>query len=296
MRTDFVFKGMMVPVFTPFIDDKRLTINYDVIDKYAHHLKTMGFHGVMVFGSTGEGMALTVEERMKLAERWFEVTRKYDLKMLLNIGGLPLPELYVLAEHAEKLKVDAVMLMPDLFYKPKTAEDLIYYIKDIAMRMPTRPIFYYHIPFMTDVYLDWYKFLHIIEKEVPYFTGFYWADDKIDRVLFLREKFPNYVYIIGAFTSILGYMSEGFDAISMPLMNLFPEMIRELYGYMLDYKMHEAYVVKQKLYKRFYDLFQYDMDIDYLLLIKTEMDKIFPTMKMGPVRRPKITMSKMLKM
>lgn len=107
----------------------------------------------------GEGMALTVDERMKLAERWYEVTRKYDLKMLLNIGGLPLPELYLLAEHAEKLKVDAVMLMPDLFYKPKSVEDLVYYIKDIVIRMPTRPIFYYHIPIMTDVYCEFGFFL-----------------------------------------------------------------------------------------------------------------------------------------
>lgn len=296
MRTDFVFKGMMVPVFTPFIDDKKLTVNYDIIDKYAHHLKTMGFHGVMVLGSTGEGMTLTVEERMRLAEKWFEVTRKYDLKMLLNIGGVALPEIYILAEHAEKLKVDAVMLMPDLFYKPKIEEDLVYYIKDIVKYIPTRPIFYYHIPIMTDVYLDYYKFLTIIEKEVPNFVGFYWADDKIDRVLFLKEKMPNYIYIIGAFTSIMGYIVEGFEAISMPLMNLFPELIVELYGYVIDYKIHEAIVVKEKLYKRFYDLFRYDMDIDYLLLIKSEMDKIYPTMKMGPVRRPKITMSKMLKM
>lgn len=106
----------------------------------------------MVNGSTGEGMTLTVDERMKLAEKWFEVTRKYDLKMLLNIGGLDLPELYLLAEHAEKLKVDAVMVLPDLFYKPKTEEDLFYYFKDIVAHMPTRPVFYYHIPIMTEVY------------------------------------------------------------------------------------------------------------------------------------------------
>lgn len=41
-------------MFTPFVDDKKLTVNYEVIDKYAHHLKTMGFHGVMVLGSTGK--------------------------------------------------------------------------------------------------------------------------------------------------------------------------------------------------------------------------------------------------
>lgn len=144
--------------------------------------------------------------------------------------------------------------------------------------------------------MDFYKFLHIIEKEVPYFAGFYWADDKLDRVVFLKQKMPEYIYIIGLFTSILGFMVEGFEAISMPLMNLFPELIKELYDYTLDYKVREAIVVKEKLYKRFYELFRLDMDIDYLLLIKTEMSKLYPAFKMGPIRRPKITMSKMLRM
>lgn len=138
-------------MFTPFNDDKKLTINYEVIDKYGQYLKTMGMHGVMVNGMTGEGTTLTIDERKRLAEKWFEVTRKYDLKMLLNIGGLDLPEIYELAEHAERLKVDAVMVLPDLFYRPKTEEDLMYYLKDIVLHMPTRPLFYYHIPMFTEV-------------------------------------------------------------------------------------------------------------------------------------------------
>lgn len=144
--------------------------------------------------------------------------------------------------------------------------------------------------------MDWFKFLHLIEKEIPNFAGFYWADDKIDRVVLLKEKLPNFLYIIGAFTSIIGYMTEGFEAISMPLMNLYPEFIKDIYHYMLDYKVHEAIVVKEKFYKRFYEFFRLDTNVDYLYLIKTEMDKIFPALRMGPVRRPKITMNKMLRM
>lgn len=122
-----------------------------MIDKYCHHLKSMGMHGVMVNGMTGECTTLTMMERKKLTEKWLEVTRKYDMKMLLNIGGSDLTDMYEMAEHAEKLRVDAVMVMPDLFFKPCVVEDLVMYIKDICMRMPTRPLFYYHIPMMTGV-------------------------------------------------------------------------------------------------------------------------------------------------
>lgn len=125
----------------------------------------MGMHGVMVNGMTGEGMMLTMDERKKVTEKWMEVTRKYDMKMLVNIGGITLPEVYELAEHAEKLKVDAVMLMPDLFYHPKTEEDLVLFMKDIMMHMPTRPVFYYHIPMMTGIYCK-YQILQQQQKKV----------------------------------------------------------------------------------------------------------------------------------
>lgn len=39
----------------------------------------------------------------------------------------------------------------DGFYKPYVVEDLVKYIKDIYAYMPTRPLFYYHIPFFTNV-------------------------------------------------------------------------------------------------------------------------------------------------
>ena len=104
--------------------------------------------------------------------------------------------------------------------------------------------------------MDWYYFLtHYIEKEIPTFAGFYWADDHIDKVTYLKHKLPDYHYIIGVGSTLMGFMSEGFDAISMTAMNLYPEMVKELYDYMMGYKLHEAYLLKEKLIKRIYDLF-----------------------------------------
>lgn len=122
-----------------------------MIDKYGQYLKTKGMDAVMLHSMTGELTTLTADERMKLTEKWMETARRHDLKVLVNIGGTDLPEVYRMAEHAERMKVDAVMVMPDLFYKPRTEEDLTMHLKDISKRMPTRPMLYYHIPLMTDV-------------------------------------------------------------------------------------------------------------------------------------------------
>lgn len=133
-----------------FICRKR-TINLELIDKYAQHLKNMGMQGVMIHGMTGEGMSMTLDERMQLTEKWHQITRKLGMTMLVNIGGMDLPSVYMMAEQAERLQVDAVMLTSDLFYRPIIEEDLMMYMKDVMMRMPTRPVLYYHIPMITRI-------------------------------------------------------------------------------------------------------------------------------------------------
>lgn len=123
------------------------TVNYDAIDRYSNFLKTKGVDGVVVNGWTGEGMTLTIDERKKLAEEWVRCGHKIGLKVFLLIGGCTsLAETYELAEHAEKIRVDCCLVVPDQYYrKHMTEDDLVKYLKDIYVRMGTRPFFYvYH--------------------------------------------------------------------------------------------------------------------------------------------------------
>lgn len=55
------------------------------------------------------------------------------------------------AIHAESIKVDSVLCLPELYFKPKTEEELVKYLKDIAQFCPTTPVLYYHIPWMSGV-------------------------------------------------------------------------------------------------------------------------------------------------
>lgn len=61
---------------------------------------------------------------------------------------------------------------------------------------------------------------------------------------------------------------------------------------MLNYKLDQALIVKKKLIKRIYDMFRLD-NMDWIDMMKMEMDKMYPMMKMGPIRKPKMSMHKM---
>lgn len=126
-------------------------VNYDIIDEYCKYLQSKGVNGVLINGTSGEGSCLRLDERKRLAEVWLAACRKYGVTMMVQIGGCDILTVFELAQHAEKIGVDCVLCLPDLFFKPNIEEDLVTYMKSIARYCPTRPLYYYHIPRMSGV-------------------------------------------------------------------------------------------------------------------------------------------------
>ncbi|MDD3189625.1 MAG: dihydrodipicolinate synthase family protein, partial [Fermentimonas sp.] len=77
-------KGLIVAPFTPF--DKQGEVDLGPISDYASMLQKNGLIGVFINGSSGEGYMLTVEERMKLAEKWISVAPK-GFKVIVHVGA-----------------------------------------------------------------------------------------------------------------------------------------------------------------------------------------------------------------
>jgi len=280
----FIFKGLLVPVFTPFTQDRR-SIDYDVIDKYGQYLKTKGVHGVLVNGTVGEGTTLRIDEHRRLAEEWLKVTRKYGLTMMLAIGGVSVADTYDLVEHAEKIGVDAIVLLPDLFYKPRTEEDLVDYIKDVAKYAPTRPIYYYHIPLYTGVRLNLLRLYELLKRTVTNFDGIYYRATNIEIATQILKE--NYNIILATDTILVGVLSLGFEAISSISLNLFPENLLEIYDLVLNGKLREARELNDKLFLRIKDIVTKE-SFDWVELFKREFNKRID-FKMGDVRKPRIT-------
>lgn len=155
-----------------YFENNRRTINFDIIEKYGNFLKQSGVHGVLVNGVTGEGTTLRVEERKQLAEEWLRVTRKFGLKMMLAIGGVGIADTMDLAEHADKIGVDAIVLFPDLFYRPKIEEDLVEYMKEIVKYTKNTSVYYYHNPEHTKVYCKFIRLFQLIFEKSTFILKF----------------------------------------------------------------------------------------------------------------------------
>jgi len=169
-------EGLVAATFTPLTVDGR--VNLDAIEPYAEYLSGQSLEGVFVNGTTGEGMSLTVEERLQIAARWRDVLPP-GLKLIVHVGHNCLADARAMAQHAEAIGADAFSACPPSFFKPQTIEELVACCVEVAAAAPRLPFYYYHIPMLTGVHLQMAAFLPLACEQIPNLRGIKFTDDDL---------------------------------------------------------------------------------------------------------------------
>ena len=169
-------KGLINAPFTPF--DKNGEVNLEPIKEYANMLQKNGLKGVFINGSSGEGYMLTEEERMKIAERWMEVSPK-DFKVIIHVGSTCVKQSHKLASHAQEIGAYGIGAMASPFPKAARVEDLVKYCEEIACGAPNLPFYFYHIPALSGVFLPMLPFLKAVDGRIPNFAGIKYTFESI---------------------------------------------------------------------------------------------------------------------
>lgn len=131
------------------------------------------------------------------------------------------------------------------------------------------------------------QFYELAEKEIPNFGGIYYADYNLE---FAVEtlKTDNTI-ILGVGKVHVAPFTLGFHAISSTAMNIFPEMIFELYNHIVNKQVKEALVVQDKLIKCIFDVAT--LEEDFIVKMKVEFNKLNLGFKLGATRKPFCTES-----
>ncbi|KAK9876155.1 hypothetical protein WA026_011271 [Henosepilachna vigintioctopunctata] len=220
---NFTFRGLMVPVFTPFKEN--MTINLDIINDYAKFLSKSGLNGILVNGTTGEGPSLSKSERLEVAEEWRAATLNTKQHLMVQIGGAPLCDVVELAKHAERIGVDSLLCLPELYFKPQTTSQLIDYLKIISDAAPNTPLLYYHIPQFTEVKIHMGDFMNDICDKVPTFCGIKFTSTCLDEgLLAIQANNRKYAVFLGADHILAGGFTLGFDSAIATSLNLVPQL------------------------------------------------------------------------
>lgn len=135
------FTGIMPALVTPFNGDGK-TVNEKVARELIEFLLGQGADGFYILGSTGEGLVMAEEERMKMCE--IAVDQVGGRKPIIcHIAAMNFDEAVRLSKHAEKAGVDALSAIPPLFFQ-YTDADIYNYYKTLAQSTNLPFIMYNH--------------------------------------------------------------------------------------------------------------------------------------------------------
>ncbi|KAJ8943004.1 hypothetical protein NQ318_008322 [Aromia moschata] len=171
----------------------------------------------------GEGTSLTPEERKSLTEYWADICKEKNQFLMVQIGGAPLKSVVDM--------VGAIVLMPDLYNRPKNHLDLIRYIKIISDYTESIPILYHHFPKHTQINIDITSFLLDITGEIESFVGvIYTTNDLQESLSALTLNPEKYVVFMGTDEVMLGAVASGFTCIMGNSINILPKLAESIYG------------------------------------------------------------------
>lgn len=160
--------GLVAAPFTPLNADGSL--NLPMIGPLAAALTASGVSGAFVCGTTGEGMSLTLNERMQVAEHWMAAASP-ALRVIVHVGHPTVAESCALAAHAARTKAHAFATLGPTFFPVVNAEQLVDYCVPIAAAAPDLPFYYYHMPSLTRADVPMYDFLRIASRRIPNLAG-----------------------------------------------------------------------------------------------------------------------------
>lgn len=160
--------GLIAAVHTPMSAAGELAL--DTVENQREVLEENGVRGAFVCGTTGEGLSLTVDERMRVAERWTRLASE-DFPVIIHVGANAAGDACTLARHAAENRAAAIALAPPSYHRPADVSSVVAFIAHVSAAAPDMPLYYYHIPSRTGVDICLRDLFTVAAETVPTLVG-----------------------------------------------------------------------------------------------------------------------------
>lgn len=139
-------KGIVCANITPFHKDR--TIDYNSVKRLVRYLIDIKLDAIYPLGTNGEGIALTIDEKMKIAELTVEEAQN-KIPVVIQCGAKTFEETMALVKHSMKIGAKAVGVMTPFFFN-QTQKALEEYYDQVLDDIGDYPLFVYNIPTHTN--------------------------------------------------------------------------------------------------------------------------------------------------
>jgi dihydrodipicolinate synthase/N-acetylneuraminate lyase len=233
-----MIRGVLLPIITPF--DEKVRVDEEIMRQLVDfHIKA-GIQGLFVLGSTGQGPAMTVEERKKTAAIALDQAQS-RVPVVIHVGTPDAGSTVELAEDAAEHKADAVAIVPPYYYSDHSEYEIIEHYKAVAKAVPL-PIFIYENPKYSGISIP-PGFALRMKEQVPSLKGI--------KVAYGQGALLEYVRLlpdVSVFTGnadLFGLVPFGLAGMINPPTSFVPELCVALFE-ALDRKDYAVAVEAQK--------------------------------------------------
>jgi 4-hydroxy-tetrahydrodipicolinate synthase len=149
-------RGVWPAALTPF--DDRLAVDVPRLARHCRALLQTGCRGISLFGTTGEGTALSADERMAALEAVIAAGIPPE-RLIPATGVCDVPTTVALSAHATRRGVSAVLALPPFYPKDAPADGSYRHFASVIERLAAMPglrvprLCLYNFPFHTGVTL-----------------------------------------------------------------------------------------------------------------------------------------------
>jgi len=217
--------GLIAATFTPF--NKSLELDTSKIGDLVDKLLKCGVEGFFVAGTTGEGLSLSVEERMKLLES-FAKNVSGRAKVIVHIGALSVQDAKRLAKHASEVGVDGISLLLPFYYKNVGMEQHLEFLSEVAESAQNLPLYLYHIPSLTGININLDMFLSQVIARINSFAGVKYSSADLMELMFLRQNYPGLRFYFGVDEMMLHALPLKVDGFIGSTYNFVPRLYLQI--------------------------------------------------------------------
>ena len=177
-------RGLLAAPHTPF--DANGDVNLSVIPIQIDALVRNRVAGAFVCGTTGEGLSLTLSERMQVLDAWL-AAKPAGFRIIAHVGAAAEWDAIALTKHAVAAGADAVAALPCFYHRPAGVDAAVDSLAAIAAAAENVPTYYYHLPGLTQVDFSMMDFI-AKASQIPNFAGCkYSKPDLLEYALMVRE-------------------------------------------------------------------------------------------------------------
>lgn len=193
-------------------------------------------NGVLVLGSTGEGLNLLDEEKREIVK--FVKLLKLDVPMMAGIGGFHIDAQINFMKYCDEVGVDAFLLVNPLYAKPGKEGQLAWF--STLMKETKTPCMIYNVPSRTGVPMH-PAVPAYIHKTFPNYMGLKEASGSIEKLKEFMEAAPKAKIYCGDDNLITEFIAEGAVGLVSVASNAWPTQARKQLDLILEGKSDQTF-------------------------------------------------------